>query len=409
MADGRRWARRLRALLAGALTVGGLSGLPADAADGPFCEVMDVSPAFAVDHTAFCGSLGASSLVVYRTVSAGRSWQRVASTAVRLPDGSRATQLIVSADYAHDRTVYLATDTVLYVSRDAGDSFLPVDWLAGDNSGRRVFTPYLDTTAGAEIPYLAFGAYQNPARLSPPSHEAVSAALPSYTERFLIPRRVTASVEPLLIAFTSDGAGHISRTVHACTSLLACPSRRAALASTTEITGSWLSPSYATDRTVYLATNANGFSFLRSTDSGRSFAPWTPLNAALAPITKEFVRRGLYSRYPPTLTFGPGRQMFLRLIPGFVDDGRLPPAQVLLRSDDAGAHWRQVGAFYDGEHRRGNMPFGPVANMSAEAAAQILATPDGRLFALGTEGSELGGRIYCSVDGGVRWSHLCPR
>lgn len=400
--------RRVLTPLACALVVA--AGAPVVAAPtAPFCHVMDVSPSFATDRTAFCGYAADSTLVVYRTTDAGRAWTRTDSVVLRVPDGSRTRQLVVSADYANDRSVFLATDTTLYVSRDEGETFLPLDRIAGDGSGRRVFTRYLDMTVATPVPYVAFAAYQSPARLSPPLHEAVPAALPANTDRFLIPSKVTASSEPLLIAFSGSGGVNV-RSVYACTVTLACQTKRANVPGNAEVTGAWLSPSYSTDHTLYVATAANGFTFYRSTDAGASFHPWAPVNAALRPITKELVRRRLPAAAPPALGFGPGGRVYLRVVPGFVDDGRLPPYQVIFRSTDRGARWQQVAWSYDtGGRRRGTLPFLTAAHTTTENSAQLVVTPDGRLFAIGTarQGEDTG--PWCSVDGGVRWYRLCPK
>lgn len=400
--------RRRLALAAGVLLPVLLAPSPVGAVDALYCQVMDLSPDYAKDRTAFCAYAAATTLVVHRTTDGGRTWHRADTTVVRLPDRSRTGQLVVSADYPNDRSVFLSTDTTLYVSRDAGATFLPLDRLAGDSSGRRVLSRYLDATAGVAVPYLVLGAYEAPARLSPPFHETVPGALPAYTERFLVPPRVTAASDPLLIAFSGSGGAN-TWSVYGCTVTLACQDRRADVPGGRPV-GAWLSPSYDDDRTLYVVTRENGFTFHRSTDAGRTFRRWTAVNTALAGITKEMVRRGTEPPAPPALAFGPKGRVYLRVVPGFADDGKAPPFQVLLRSDDRGARWRQVASSYDtGGRRRGTMPFSILTNTLAENASYLTVAPDGRVFAMGSTLDDRATGAWCSLDGGVRWYRTCPK
>lgn len=382
-----------------------LAAGPGAAVEPPQCRVLDLSPEFAKDGTAFCAASGSPRNVVYRTTDRGRSWTRVGAESPWLPDGAPVTQVVVSATYATDRTVYLATAASLYVSEDAGATFLPLDLLSGDGSGRRVFGRYIDDATG--LGYLAFGNYQSPARLRPPVREPVGAALPANTDRFLLPARVSATSDPVLLAFSGRDES-LRSTVYGCSVRLDCLEARGSFAGVA--TGAWRSPRYTTDKTLYFVTAKNQFTFLRSMDGGRTIKPFTALNAALAPLAAAMTRRDAVLLALPTLTFGPGRRLYVRVATSLPDDGKSPPAQVILRSDDGGARWKHVGARYmAGGRRRGNLPFEFVPHTTSENAAQIHAAPDGRLFAMGDGPGENDTGPWCSVDGGVRWYRVCPR
>ena len=392
----------LRGVMALALAALVAGMAPGHAAELPQCRVMDLSPDFAKDGTAFCADSGTTRYVVYRTTDRGRSWTRVGADSPWLPDGSRVTQVVVSAGFAQDRTVYLTTTSMVYVSRDAGKSFLPADLLSGDTSGRRVFTRYVDATTG--IAYLLFGSYQSPARLQPPAREPVGAALPANTDRFLLPSRVSADADPLLLAFSGRGES-LRSTVYACSVRLDCLDARGSFPSGAK--GAWRSPRYSTDKTLYFVTAQNAFTFLRSTDGGRTVKPFTALNAALAPVTAAIRKDGIPPG-PPTMAFGPNGRIYVRVATGLVWAGK--PAQVLLRSDDNGKRWKQVGVQYAlGSTARGNLPFDAVPDTGHENTTQLYATQDGRLFAMGDGFGENDIGPWCSVDGGVKWYRTCPR
>lgn len=390
------WSAALAVSLAASLGVAG----PGAAADVPQCRTFDLSPEFGTDGTAFCADSGATRLVVFRTTDRGRTWARVGADSPWLPDQSRVTQVVVSADYARDRTVYLATTSTVYVSQDAGETFVPADLLSSDSSGRRVFTTYRDGATG--LAYLVFGKYQSPARIRPPAHEPVAAALPSNTDRFLLPRTVTAESDPLLLAFTGRGED-LRSTVYGCSVRLDCLDARGSFQYTA--LAAWRSPRYAADRTLYFATRQNGLTFLRSTDGGRTITPFTPLNKAFAALNATVLRTGSWGGWP-AMAVGPNGRIYVRLEPRIIKVGA--PAQVLLRSDDNGKTWKQVAVQYMGS-RRGNLPFEPAPHTTRENATQLMAAPDGRLFAMGDGFGENDTGPWCSLDGGVRWHRVCPR
>ena len=374
----------------------------------PACRVLDLSPAYERDGTVFCATGTRTSFALFRSKDRGRTWVRF-SNGVRLPDQAWLTQLVVSADYPNDRSVYLATSSALYASTDDGETFGPVDLLANDSSGRRILTRYLDTTAGVALPYLAFANYHAPARLRPPAHERVAGPLPAKANVFLIPSPLTMQSQPLVLGFSGSNET-LTYTVYECTTTLACATPRGNLPKLGGFSGIWMSPHYPTDRTLYAAGEANGFTFVRSTDGGRTFQPWTSLNTALRPVTTAMTKRNEPQWEPPAVTFAGKNRIFVRLFSHLPDDGRLPPYQVILRSDDSGRTWRQVGTQYDtGGRRRGNLPFGQLGNSTSENVAQIYGAPDGRVFALGEGLKNEGPAPWCSVDGGVRWYRTCPK
>ncbi|HVF03876.1 MAG TPA: hypothetical protein VNA20_03470 [Frankiaceae bacterium] len=405
------WRARTRPYLAARIAVSlaaiSVTASPGRAAELPQCRVLDLSPTFATDGTAFCADSGTTRYAVYRTTDRGRSWTRVgADSSLWVPDKSTVTQIMVSADYANDRTVYLATNSIVYVSTDAGETFAPADMLSGDGSGRRLFAAYVDGTSN--LSYLAYAKYESPARLRPPARQPVDGAAPAKTDRFLLPTRVTAATDPLLLAF--DGRGESLRsTVYGCSVDLACKAARGSFAGLAK--GAWRSPSYATDRSLYFSTERNGFTFLRSTDGGRTIKPFTSLNAALAPITAAMKKHDVTQTWPASMAFGPKGRIYVRVVVvGFSPDAGSPPSQVILRSDDNGARWKTVGTqYHPDDRRRGTLPFQVTPNTLAENSTFMQAAPDGRLFAMGDGFGESDIGPWCSVDGGVRWYRTCPR
>lgn len=392
--------------------------VPAPTAAPSPCAAFALSPSFVADGTAFCATLFTKGPTLWRTTDRGRSWTRFDLAPGVLPTEQRPVlrDLIVSPRYAVDRAVYLQTSVGLYVTTNPADGLRPVDLLASANDvGVPNLTPYVDATAGVastgERVVFAYAAQQRAARIDPPLHSEVPAAAPNYALQFLVPPRATLDNGPLLVGLRPDrsGAGLHSVALYQCDLALTCASQLHAFAPPGLFRGAWLSPAYDRDRTLYVALSTGKRYFLyRSTDRGRTFAPWTGASKVLAAVNAEMSRGDGGTDVPLALAVDPGnpRLMFLRVAQR-ADTPRMPAEQVF-RSRDGGATWTRVGVGWATPGRADTLPW-DAANPSGNIAAHqgAIYVSNGRVFALGQSTRDGYSGVFCSADAGRTWSRTC--
>jgi hypothetical protein len=374
------------------------------------CDTFDVSPAFAHDHSLACAARGRQSSVLSVSQDAGRSWRSIAVTYVGAIGNPDVYRVAFSPAYAADHTLYLHTSAGLFSATDLSGTFLPADLLATNNAQPfSTLTPYLDTTAGTAA--FAYADQHQAARISPPAgHQAVPGATPDLTNAFLMPPAVAVGDEVLALGIHVDGSARPA--LYGCTWALSCSLRYTFPPSTA--LGAWLSPAYRADKTVIVETvSAAGLTFYRSVDQGRTFAPWSAVNRALASTNHALLAHGGSLNQPAALVWDPSnaRRLYLRLTAYSGRGG--PPFDQVFRSDDRGATWHRVAyGVASGLPGRGTVPWnGTFTVQSPIANANLMrVAPDGRLFALGVEvvGGGYDG-IYCSLDHGVHWARTCAR
>ncbi|HVF06485.1 MAG TPA: hypothetical protein VNA20_16710 [Frankiaceae bacterium] len=396
---------------------------PASAAPAPTtapspCAAFALSPSFVSDGTAFCATLFSKGPTLWRTTDRGGSWTRfdLAPGVLPLEQRPALRDLIVSPRYAVDRAVYLQTSVGLYVTTNPADGLRPVDLLASANDlGVPNLTPYVDATAGAvsagERVVFAYAAQQRAARIDPPLHSEVPAAAPNYALQFLVPQRATLDVAPLLVGLRPDpsGAGRHSIALYQCDASLTCATQLHAFPPPAEFRGAWLSPAYDRDGTLFVAL-ATGKRYLlyRSTDRGRTFAPWAGASKVLAAVNAEMSRGDGDTGLPLALAIDPAnpRLVFLRVAQRS-DTPRLP-AQQLFRSRDGGATWTRTGIGWVTPGRPDTLPWdaaNPLGSIAANQSAIHVA--NGRVFALGQSTRDGYSGVFCSTDAGRTWARAC--
>lgn len=281
---------------------------------GGSVTALAVSPAFAVDRTLLAGSNNG----VYLSRDAGASWMTL-SIAIA------PTRLIVSPDYPIDPTVFAITDAtrewydVLYRSADGGVTWLPV-WYGGDVYDLALSPSFAEDgiaflavslSPGQVLHSSDFGAtwqaLSDPVNLQPVLHLAVSPAFAADHTLF------AAGFGPLNRS-TDGGASWQPLSAAAPTYSLA------------------ISPHYATDRTlwaVYREIEASAAQpetgVIRSTDGGNT---WRNVTAGLD---------GNYNEHYRSLTTDPTGQAVYLALTAPQWDPRFPPR--VYRSDNDGQRW----------------------------------------------------------------------
>ena len=273
-----------------------------------------VSPTYPMDHTAFAAVRGYG---VYRTEDAGRSWVRIT------PDEERSgwviMDLVVSPNYAEDRTLFVLTSIWtyggnVYRSTDGGDS-----WQAADShpdgmlpgAFRLVISPnfahdgLIYVLSGRQLLCSTDGG-QNFADLDPPWFGTHRIQALAFSPTFAADRTLIASVwdEGL---HRSTNAGATWTPIGSGLS----PGVSPALA---------LSPNFDADGTALLVSDQDQ-TIYRSTDGGDN---WVATDLTLRPVDH-----------------------WLAFSPDFATDGTAFAGgqndDVVYRSTDGGQHWSAFG------------------------------------------------------------------
>ncbi|MGD0997122.1 MAG: hypothetical protein ABR941_02215 [Thermoleophilia bacterium] len=187
-----------------------------------------VSPAYATDHTLFAGGTWFGASDIFKSTSGGTSWTQVITG---LPPEAHVNALAVSPAYATDHTVFAGTDLGVYRSTSGGASWTAVE------AGPKVYSVAVSPAYASDHTLFAGGTWFGP-----------SCTLKS----------------------TSGGASWT--TVN--TGLPAKDAHVSSLA---------ISPDYATDHTVFAATNLGVY---ESTSGGAS---WTAIDAGLTDLAVNSV------------------------------------------------------------------------------------------------------------------------
>jgi len=380
------------------------------------CAFLGVSPSFQRDGTAFCAVMLNAGPVLWRTTDRGRSWTKFALSPGVLPTNTSPAlyQIIVSPLYSVDHAVYLYTSSGTYVTTNPADGLRPVDLLAtGNGMGIRNMAGYGDATVGALSQgmrvVLAHAALNTASRIDPPLHSRVVGAAPHQSLQFLAPASVSPDRPPLLIGrhlnYSATGDNRVA--TYECTIALTCTTEMHVFPQG-EFADAWLSPAYDKDGTAYVAlATGKRYSMFKSTDRGRTFAPWRGAENVLAPINAEMMRSDGDTHFPPALAIDQAdpRTMYLRMAQ-LVSTPRMP-AQQLFRSRDGGETWTRIGYAW-GDRRRGTLPWdGPGLMQAVSAMDNGVVAAGGRLFAVGTSLRDRYAGVFCSTDSGRTWGRNC--
>ena len=404
-------AHRHRAVVVGAVLVAaGLTSPSASAASPPACEVVTESPDYRRDRTLLCVHRTSQSTPKVLAVSrdAGRSWR---SPGLGGLARTGPTDIPVSASFsplfARDRTIFATVSTGTYASTDLGETFTLLDpTIQGGYDGNPlpVLLPQLPLPTGSNAHSV---------------HLANAARFPSLVEVESRMHRPVPGVPGL--GARSFLAGR-DNTVLALVHEVEAPVRQVALYRCDEtLTCAERLFAFPTDLTVYrvqsmpdgsvvaiLRTPSDDATVWRSADGGRTFATWDAVDAVLRPanlVTDQPIHLSVTANAAL-----PGR-WFLRVETSLKMPGRwpasAPPATQVFRSDDSGRHWRRVAFRRDELQRgsRGNAAW--IDTGRGDNRALLHLTPDGRLLAAGTSRTAL--TLFCSLDGGVRWTVGCSR
>lgn len=412
------------------LAVGPMSAGPsARAASPPTCETLIVSPAYRTDRTIACVQRRTSNEPrgLATSTDGGRSWQIPAMSGLVRAEGAVSLAIAFSPAFGSDHALFASTGNGTFVTTDLGRTFVAVDPLAtASDQGNPA--PYSAAAPASLAPvlgsvrrvYLAYAAQRASARVDVAlkAHEPVAGASIGDTMQFIVPEVVGPDRPPL--AFSNDldpVTGNGSVLAFRCDENLVCAEqlftfpkgRRLGASQTYQV-------ELMNDRRTILVTMhdpvSNDAEIWRSTDWGKTFAPWASVNAVLQRANKS----GLT---PPmvALAFDPSHptRAYLRVQASRGAQGKwandAPPATELYRSNDAGRTWIRIGfrlgLFQKG--RDGRLPFN--AQGRGRDGADLAVAPDGRLLAIGwyeSDAMTLQG-VFCSLDGGLHWTNGCPR
>jgi hypothetical protein len=388
----------------------------------PACQRITVSPDYQRDHLVWCTwtpSSGVPQMAV--SSSSGRSWRLAAMTGLSYTPQAFHTlsRVIPSPRFAQDHAAYVyAFGGGLQVTTDDGQTFQPVYPLGDDPSGGQggalgIVNPYSQlTTTPVPVPALpAEHVYMtlpgdpskaNPSmRLDATMHAPqVIAGAPGSTVLFIVPPAVTSSSVPLALAYAPTASGgNGPLTVYSCTSDLACAQPLYTFAANLASPQVWVGPGPRTITVLFATTRQ----FWRSTDGGHTFALWRSANA-LVP--------GRYAGLP-VLAVNPVRPNELFILEWSTDVAPALSLVRLHRSDNGGRTWHQVA--YGEVARTGRMGDLPIQNATSGALFGLALLPDGRVLLSGNAlvtraGSQSAiDSVFCSLDGGLHWSALCPR
>lgn len=403
------------------LLMGSSSGMSAAAPDTtPHCSRVVFSPEFARDGVGFCAASvfdyatgRITGVAFYSTQDGARSWQPKEATGLLVDDQDVVLgQVMLAPNFLDTHEVFVQTSKGLFRSPDAGVNFELVDALApADLSGDRL-TPYVDDTASTGLSEVAF-AWANesaPARIHPPLHLPVAGS-PFDESTFVIPPGVDVATGETF-AFGTQVISNVSSStattsLFACVYPFSCSQPLFTFPDNLYFDKAWSAPDFVTSKTIYvsLRTWLEGAhkELWRSTDAGRSFAPWISVNKILARATDydpfdTKVALAMNARFPKRVYLEVSHQ-FGERIPAS------PPAHQIFLSNNKGKSWRRVsfGRFFDQPGARGTM-----WNDYNLDGPRLELLSDGRVIAIGTDiGTDMYQGPFCSQDNGRTWARAC--
>ena len=387
----------------------------------PFCTTPAFSPAFAKDRTGFCAGLATNDetgavtgvrLLVTR--DAGASWRTAAASGLPATDSTLIGAVVVSPRFAADHTLYVQTSLGLYASTDYGASFTLLDSFAApgftgtDNVTAYVESPVVPVGGGTDRVVIAYAGGDRSRRIDPPLSVPVVGA-PGDDIQYLA---VGTGAAETLYALTAepdasaDPARPYRDALYACDRTVTCAERLSQFPAGWYAERIWAGagaqpPLYVQLRKVRADHMVE---VRRSVDGGRTFKPWTSVNALLA---RYATARAAFPRVWVTQHPGKLSRMYLRIAHGGVRSPRGssdPATEVLYTSANSGGSWTAVATTgYGGpKGARGRLGW---TESDLRVGPRIEAMPDGRLFAVGGTATYLG--IYCSRDGGLSWTYRC--
>jgi hypothetical protein len=403
-----------RPLIAALVLCGPVVAAPAQAADQPQCEVVEVSPEFATDRTAFCAALlrdatlAADPVRFSVSTDGGRSWRVMAASG--LDPTSQLGQVVVSPLFRQDRAVFVHTTGGLWRSTDLGASFSNIDSLTEVREDN--LTPYVTTAPGLPVvqtsPRVNFAyAERRPARIDPPLHVPVAGS-PDEEGEFLVPPSFPADPALVRTARVNYELQTLGVAMFRCLPDFTCAEPLFQFPWGFTAQKAWLAPDYTTSREVYALLKSfpanDRLVMWRSTDGGATFREWPSVNALLPSF--EFLNADVDIAGHPNLP----RVRYLRIA---AMDNRAsppaPPANRFFRSSDGGVTWQMMGASrkigQPGTSRNSLAWLGP----GTFSKRTLRVAADGRLFVVGSGSSFLDVDVYCSVDSGRSWAKRCPR
>lgn len=410
-----RGRRALRLLAACAMACGALAVPPASAAGvapNP-CTELAVSPTFAADGTAVCAGVvyepttgSATSVAVFVTTDKGHSWRKAtaAGVAITRPD-DYLRGVLVSPRYSADHmiVVQLARAGVL-ASTDLGTTFTLVSPLGLGRVTPFVATP--DAVAARPLLVHADAAGNDVSMQVDPVSHAVAPVpgTPAKDREFAVsPHYATDGLAFAGAMVASSDGTYASPAVYACTAGFACTEQRFLGPPRSVLDRLWTMPSSAPPGFVVVLRVLVGSTprLWRSLDGGRTFRPWTSVNAVGATMGAGPSQLAV--------TADPAKPDRLYLRASWLSVDGTPPDEQLFVSTDGGTRWSRVayGSTVRLRHT-GSMPATSPGDYRATAAGFVVAAGAGRLFLLtgGPRDPDYSGP-YCSRDAGRTWARTC--
>jgi hypothetical protein len=442
MAVERAPVRRVAALAAGAALLAGLAAaVPAHAAATPRrhvpCTDVAVSPAFASDHTVFCGApnADASGVDLYRSTDAGHTWK--GPYPVERLAGYHQDDVLgiyVSPAYRTDRTLYVgAASQAAWVSTNGGLTFHrpgPSALVGLNTPGlyRLETTIFLNGTPGGTTPPRAgllvtqagppAGCCDTvvdpflPPRTYDPGPQVISRKYivapdyPSTHQSVVLGGQMSIGPQPVPSLLEGHARAYGCVDQLGCTTLLydfpPLPGDNA------EGVG-WADATYPAGPDNYAVVVSGVWGepdsgkprIFRSADYGHTWTLWTSATKLLPTRTNS------YSEFFINASPDTPHRLFLHVIGG--SDRPTDPDYQLYRSDNNGASWHRIGYAWGPEQKaltRSTLPW----NYSAEAYRPTVVASGGRLYLIaehdtGKHTDYLG--LYCSRDYGAHWSTSC--
>ncbi len=310
---------------------------------------LAVSPAFGTDETLFAGTYGSG---VFRSTDRGASWLAVNNGLTNTSVGA----LALSPGFATDHTIFAGTGRGVFRSTDGGDSWQPVNQGMPPNlANNQIQSLVISPAFASDHTVFAVGVIRGVFRSTDAgdSWQELSVDLASKFVATLAISPNFASDRTLFAGSTShsyfkDGAFHCcigGGVFHSIDAGTSWQPVNQGLPTNVSVDMLVVSPSYATDRTLFVVSN--GWTWIRSTDGGAS---WQEVN--------------LGGKYVGSLGLSPTFASDHTAFAG-IDGG-------VLRSTDAGTSWEPVNE-------------GLTNAFSSALAFSPLFSTEGTLFA-GTRG-----------------------
>lgn len=392
------------------LVAAGLTPPPASAAVPPACEVITESPGYRRDRTLLCVHRSSSSTPKMLAVSrdGGRGWRNPAMTGLaRTGPTDVKISAAFSPSFARDRMLFATVSSGTYVSTDLGETFTLLDpTIQGGYDGNPVpvLLPRLSLAPGSDTPsvHLANAArFPSVVEVESRMHRPVT-GIPGLGARAFLAGR-----DNTVLALVHEVEAPVRQVaLYRCDETLTCADRLFAFP--TDLTVYRVQPMPDGSVVAILRTESDDATVWRSADGGRTFAKWDAVDAVLR-SANAVTDRPVDLAVTSNAAF-PGR-WFLRVETSPTTPGKwpaaAPPATQLFRSDDSGRHWRRVAFRRDDEQSgpRGNAPWEDTGRGDNRALLHL--TSDGRLLAAGASRTAI--TMFCSLDGGVRWTLGCSR